>query len=29
MKEATSSVLQRFFAVDGGSAVGLAWLRGA
>jgi hypothetical protein len=29
MKEATSSVLQRFFAVDGGSVVGLAWLRGA
>jgi hypothetical protein len=29
MKEATGSVLQRFFAVDGGSAVSLAWLRGA
>jgi hypothetical protein len=29
MKEAASSVLQRFFAVDGGSGAGLAWLRGA
>jgi hypothetical protein len=29
MKEAAGSVLQRFLAVDGGSAAGLAWLRGA
>jgi hypothetical protein len=29
MKEAASSVLQRFLAVDGGLAAGLAWLRGA
>jgi hypothetical protein len=29
MKEATGSVLQRFLAEDGGSAAGLAWLRGA
>jgi hypothetical protein len=29
MKEAASSVLQRFFAADGGSGAGLAWLRGA
>jgi hypothetical protein len=29
LKEAADSVLQRFFVVDGGSAAGLAWLRGA
>jgi hypothetical protein len=29
MKEAASSVLQRFLAVDSGSAAGLVWLRGA
>jgi hypothetical protein len=29
VKEAASSVLRRFLAADGGSAAGLAWLRGA
>jgi hypothetical protein len=29
MKEAAGSVLQWFLAVDGGSVVGLAWLKGA
>jgi hypothetical protein len=29
MKEVAGSVLQRFLAADGGSAAGLAWLRGA
>jgi hypothetical protein len=28
MKEVAGSVLQQFLAVDGGSAAGLAWLRG-